>query len=78
VPHGIEGTIIDIQRLKRTEGDDLNPGVDEVVKALIATKRKLREGTRWPAATEIRASWRAFFLLKTCRSWTTALRSTFA
>jgi len=26
VPHGIEGTIIDIQRLKRTEGDDLNPG----------------------------------------------------
>ncbi|MDR0598123.1 MAG: DNA-directed RNA polymerase subunit beta, partial [Treponema sp.] len=46
VPHGIEGTIIDIQRLKRTEGDDLSPGVDEVVKALIATKRKLREGDK--------------------------------
>ena len=46
VPHGIEGTIIDIQRLKRTEGDDLNPGVDEVVKVLIATKRKLREGDK--------------------------------
>jgi DNA-directed RNA polymerase subunit beta len=46
VPHGIEGTIIDIQRLKRTAGDDLNPGVDEVVKVLIAAKRKLREGDK--------------------------------
>jgi DNA-directed RNA polymerase subunit beta len=46
VPHGNEGTIIDIQRLKRSEGDDLNPGVDEVVKVLIATKRKLREGDK--------------------------------
>ena len=46
VPHGIEGTVIDIQRLKRTEGDDLNPGVDEMVKVLIATKRKLREGDK--------------------------------
>ncbi|MCL2381683.1 MAG: DNA-directed RNA polymerase subunit beta [Treponema sp.] len=46
VQHGIEGTVIDIQRLKRTEGDDLNPGVDEMVKVLIATKRKLREGDK--------------------------------
>ncbi|MDR0448426.1 MAG: DNA-directed RNA polymerase subunit beta [Treponema sp.] len=46
VPHGIEGTIIDIQRLKRSQGDDLNPGVEEVVKVLIATKRKLREGDK--------------------------------
>jgi DNA-directed RNA polymerase subunit beta len=46
VSHGIDGTIIDIQRLKRTEGDDLNPGVDELVKVLIATKRKLREGDK--------------------------------
>ncbi|MCQ2579503.1 MAG: DNA-directed RNA polymerase subunit beta [Treponemataceae bacterium] len=46
VPHGIEGTIIDVQRLRRTAGDDLNPGVDEIVKVLIATKRKLREGDK--------------------------------
>ena len=46
VPHGVEGTVIDIQRLKRAEGDDLNPGVDEVVKILIATKRKLQEGDK--------------------------------
>ncbi|MFP4642934.1 MAG: DNA-directed RNA polymerase subunit beta [Spirochaetales bacterium] len=46
VPHGVEGTVIDIQRLKRSEGDDLSPGVDEVVKVLIATKRKLQEGDK--------------------------------
>ncbi len=46
VPHGVEGTIIDVQRLRRTEGDDLNPGVDEVVKVFIAIKRKLREGDK--------------------------------
>jgi DNA-directed RNA polymerase subunit beta len=46
VPHGIEGTIIDVQRLKRSEGDELNPGVEEVVKILIATKRKLQEGDK--------------------------------
>ncbi len=46
VPHGIEGTVIDVQRLKRAEGDELNPGVEEVDKILIATKRKLQEGDK--------------------------------
>src|SRR6056297_273706 len=46
IPHGTEGTVIDVQRLKRSEGDDLSPGVDEVVKVLIAAKRKLREGDK--------------------------------
>ena len=42
----MEGTVIDVQRLKRSEGDDLSPGVDEVVKVLVATKRKLQEGDK--------------------------------
>ncbi len=46
VPHGTSGIVIDIQRLKRSEGDDLSPGVEEVVKILVATKRKLREGDK--------------------------------
>ncbi|MDR2467886.1 MAG: DNA-directed RNA polymerase subunit beta [Spirochaetaceae bacterium] len=45
-PHGIDGTVIDVQRLKRSAGDDLNPGVEEMVKVLIAAKRKLREGDK--------------------------------
>ncbi len=46
VPHGTSGTVIDVQRLRRSEGDDLPPGVDEVVKVLIAAKRKLKEGDK--------------------------------
>ncbi len=46
VPHGVEGVVIDIQQMSRMEGDDLSPGVDKVVKVLIANKRKLREGDK--------------------------------
>jgi len=46
VPHGTEGTVIDIQRLRRSENDELPAGVDETVKVLIATKRKLRQGDK--------------------------------
>jgi len=46
VPHGVEGTVIDVKRLRRSDGDDLEPGVIEVVKILIATKRKLQEGDK--------------------------------
>ncbi|MCH5294362.1 MAG: DNA-directed RNA polymerase subunit beta [Treponema sp.] len=46
LPHGVKGVVIDIQRLKRTEGDELNPGVDEVVKVVIADKRKLCVGDK--------------------------------
>ncbi len=46
VPHGVEGVVIDVQRLRRMENDTLSPGVDEVVKVLIANKRKLCEGDK--------------------------------
>ena len=46
IPHGVEGTVIDIQRLSRAEGGDLSPGVEQTVKVMIATKRKLREGDK--------------------------------
>jgi len=46
VPHGTEGTVIDVKRLRRENGDELAPGVEEVVKVFIATKRKLQEGDK--------------------------------
>lgn len=47
VPHGVEGIVIDVQRMNRMEGDEqLSPGVTEVVKVIIANKRKLREGDK--------------------------------
>jgi DNA-directed RNA polymerase subunit beta len=46
VPHGVEGVVVDVQRLKRSQDDELDAGVEEVVKVLIATKRKLRVGDK--------------------------------
>ena len=46
LPHGVQGVVVDIQRLKRSEGDELQPGVDEVVKVVIADKRKLVVGDK--------------------------------
>ena len=46
VPHGTEGVVIDVQHMKHSEGDELSPGVDEIVKVIIANKRKLREGDK--------------------------------
>ncbi len=46
VPHGTEGTVINIKRLRREDGDELAPGVEEVVKVFIAKKRKLQEGDK--------------------------------
>jgi DNA-directed RNA polymerase subunit beta len=46
VPHGTEGTVIDIKRLRREDGDELAPGIEEVVKVFIAKKRKLQEGDK--------------------------------
>ena len=46
VPHGSQGIVVDIQRLSKSNGDELSPGVNEVVKVLVAVKRKLREGDK--------------------------------
>ncbi len=46
VPHGTEGIVIDVQRLKKSDSDELPPGVDETIKVLIATKRKLKQGDK--------------------------------
>ncbi len=46
VPHGTEGTVIDIKRLRREDGDELAPGIEEVVKVFVAMKRKLQEGDK--------------------------------
>ena len=46
LPHGVEGTVIDIQRQRRDNSDELNPGVEEIVKVYIATKRKIKVGDK--------------------------------
>lgn len=46
LPHGVQGVVIDIQRLRRSDGDNLPTGVEEQVKVIIADKRKLVVGDK--------------------------------
>ena len=46
LPHGVQGVVIGIERLKRSEGDELSPGVEEKIKVIIADKRKLVVGDK--------------------------------
>jgi DNA-directed RNA polymerase subunit beta len=46
VPNGVEGIIIDVKRFSRDNGDELAPGVEELVKVYIADKRKISVGDK--------------------------------
>jgi DNA-directed RNA polymerase subunit beta len=46
VPHGAGGRIIDIQTFSREAGDELLPGVNELVRVYVAQKRKVQQGDK--------------------------------
>ena len=46
VPHGEGGVVIDVMTFSRDNGDDLPPGVNELVRVFVATKRKISEGDK--------------------------------
>ncbi|ENZ00781.1 DNA-directed RNA polymerase subunit beta [Clostridium thermobutyricum] len=46
VPHGEAGIIVDIKVFTRENGDELNPGVNELVRCYIAQKRKISVGDK--------------------------------
>ncbi len=46
VPNGVEGIVIDVKRFSRDNGDELAPGVEELVKVYIADKRKISVGDK--------------------------------
>ncbi len=46
VPHGEGGVVIDIKRFSRDNGDELAPGVNEMVRVFVAAKRKIAEGDK--------------------------------
>ncbi len=46
VPHGETGTVIDVRVFSREEGDELSPGVNELVRVYVAQKRKISEGDK--------------------------------
>jgi len=46
VPHGEGGIIVDVKVFTRENGDDLSPGVNELVRCYIAQKRKIKVGDK--------------------------------
>ena len=46
VPHGEGGVVIDVKTFSREAGDDLSPGVNELVRVYVAKKRKISEGDK--------------------------------
>ena len=46
VPHGESGIIVDVKVFTRENGDDLSPGVNELVRCYIAKKRKITVGDK--------------------------------
>jgi len=46
LPHGVEGNVINVIRLRRADGEDLEAGVEEIVKVYVAAKRKISVGDK--------------------------------
>jgi DNA-directed RNA polymerase subunit beta len=46
VPHGEGGVVIDVKTFRREDGDDLPPGVNDLVRVFVAKKRKIAEGDK--------------------------------
>jgi DNA-directed RNA polymerase subunit beta len=46
VPHGEGGVVIDVKTFSRDAGDDLPPGVNDLVRVFVAKKRKIAEGDK--------------------------------
>ncbi|MEX0427302.1 DNA-directed RNA polymerase subunit beta [Nocardioides sp. DS6] len=46
VPHGEEGTVIGVRVFDREEGDELPPGVNQLVRVYVAQKRKISVGDK--------------------------------
>nr|WP_072514512.1 DNA-directed RNA polymerase subunit beta [Ndongobacter massiliensis] len=46
VPHGESGIVVDVKKYSRAGGDDLAPGLNEVVRVYIAAKRKIMVGDK--------------------------------
>ncbi|MGI6513005.1 MAG: DNA-directed RNA polymerase subunit beta [Syntrophomonadaceae bacterium] len=46
VPHGESGKIVDVKVFSRENGDELPPGVSQLVRVYVAQKRKISEGDK--------------------------------
>ena len=46
MPHGAYGRVVDVVRFSRDNGDELAPGVNELVRVYVAQRRKIQQGDK--------------------------------
>ena len=46
VPHGGAGIVLDVKKFSRKNGDELAPGVNEMIRVYVVQKRKISEGDK--------------------------------
>jgi len=46
MPYGETGTVIKVRTFSRDDGDDLSPGVNELIRVYVAQKRKIQNGDK--------------------------------
>ncbi len=46
IPHGESGIVVDVKVFNRDDGDELSPGVNQLVRVYVAQKRKISEGDK--------------------------------
>ena len=76
VPHGEYGIVVDVKVFTRENSkDELQPGVNQVVRCYIAQKRKISVGDKWLVVMVTRVLFPEYSLLKICHSSQMVLRS---
>ena len=68
VPHGAGGIVVDVKVFNREDGDELPPGVNQLVRVYIAQKRKIPKGIKWPDVMVTKGLSPVFYRKKICHS----------
>lgn len=68
VPHGEAGKIVDVKVFTRENGDELPPGVNQLVRVYIAQKRKISVGDKMAGRHGNKGVINALCAKKTCLS----------
>ena len=62
VPHGGDGVVRDVKIFTRANGDELQSGVNMLVRVYIAQNARSRSEIRWPVVTETKGLFLVLFL----------------
>ena len=71
VPHGGDGVVRDVKIFTRANGDELQSGVNMLVRVYIAQKRKIKVGDKMAGRHGNKGLFLVLFLLKTCLTFQT-------